>query len=129
MKASERYDIEKGKWTRLDDMLTPRKSACSVIMPDGIYVIGGYDGNSYLKSCEKYDFNSKKWKNIPAMNYPRSHFSCNVSADCNYLYAIGGFDGKSMNIIERFDVLLSKWEVVAKIPGNKYRHQSILYQY
>lgn len=82
-------------------MNTPRKAACSVLMPDGIYVLGGYDGNNYLKSCEKYDFNTKKWKNISSMINARSHFSCNMTSDCNYLYVLGGFDGKSLNTIER----------------------------
>jgi len=27
----------------------------SVSLPDGVYVLGGFDGRSYLKTCEKLD--------------------------------------------------------------------------
>lgn len=126
MKSCEKYDITKGKWFKIADMLVCRKSACAVVMPEGIYVIGGFDGYSHLKSCEIYDFNAKKWKILPSMNFPKSLFSCNVSMNFNYIYTFGGFDGKSLNCIECFDVLNNKWSIIGKLPNNKYRHQSIL---
>jgi len=78
-----------------------RKGCAGVIMPDGIYVIGGFDGCQYLKSVEKYDFQSKKWSHIEDLNHPRCLFSCCVSNDFQYIYVAGGYDGKPLNSFER----------------------------
>ena len=53
-------------------MNIPRRSLTAVTLPDGIYAIGGYDGNeiiiyfkllgvNYLRSVEKYDESLNKW--------------------------------------------------------------------
>ena len=53
LKSGERYNIEAKKWEQIAPMNTPRRSLCAVALPDGIYVMGGYDGAHYLSSCEK----------------------------------------------------------------------------
>jgi hypothetical protein len=78
-----------------------RKGCSAVCMPDGLYVMGGYDGCQYMKSVEKYDFNIRKWKYIEDMNYPRCHFSSVCSSDFQFIYVLGGFDGKPLNTFER----------------------------
>ena len=72
-------------------------------MPDGIYVFGGYDGCKYLKSVEKYDFVTKKWRYLAEMNFVKSLLTCVSSNDCQFIYSIGGYDGKPLNIIEKYD--------------------------
>lgn len=96
MRHSEKFDLEKGKWVKLEDMITSRKNAQAVCMPDGIYVLGGHDGVSYLKSCEKYDFNSKKWKQLPSMISSKSFFTAHSTHDCQYIYTFGGYDGRKI---------------------------------
>jgi len=49
----------------------------------------------------RYDFNSKKWKYLQDMNYPKCNFACVSSRDCSSIYAIGGYDNKPLNIIEK----------------------------
>lgn len=78
-----------------------RKGLAAISMPDGIYAIGGFDGCQYLKSVEKYDFMTKKWEYIEDMNFPKCHFSCVNSNDFRYIYVIGGYDGKPINLMER----------------------------
>ena len=78
-----------------------RKGHSTICRPDGIYVIGGFDGCHYLKSVEKYDFEKKKWIFLEEMNYAKCHFSCVSSSDFRYIYVIGGYDGKPINIMER----------------------------
>lgn len=82
-------------------MSTARKGAYAVYMPDGIYILGGYDGCNFLKSCEKYCFNTKSWTNLPKMNLSKAFFTAHINSTCQYIYTIGGFDGKPLNIIER----------------------------
>lgn len=101
LKSFEYYDIKSNCWCKLEEMNQCRKGLSAVFMPDGIYAIGGYDGCQYLKSVEKYDFEIKKWKYIEDMNFPKCHFSCVNSSDFRYIYVLGGYDGKPMNIMER----------------------------
>jgi influenza virus NS1A-binding protein len=96
-----------------------------VMMPDGIYVLGGFNGNSYLKSVEKFDFNTKRWKYITDMNHNKCHFSCVTSSDYQYIYTLGGYDGRAVTFIERYDIVTNHWEVIDNLPTPNYRHQSI----
>ncbi len=36
-------------------MKMSRKGLISISLPDGIYIIGGFDGKNYLRSVEKFD--------------------------------------------------------------------------
>ena len=94
-------------------------------MPDGIYVLGGYDGCQFLKSVEKYDYSTKKWKYIQDMNYPRCFFSSCSSNDFQFIYSIGGYDGKPLSSVERYDFLSNRWEIRSSTPYTKYRHQCV----
>ena len=109
LKSVEKYELDKNSWRKIEDMNQTRKNFSAVSMPDGLYVFGGNDGCQYLKSVEKYifyfkiryDYYQKKWKYLQDMNFPRSFFSCVASNDCRYIYAIGGYDGKPLNSLER----------------------------
>jgi influenza virus NS1A-binding protein len=100
-KSVEKFDLTKNCWKRIADMNMKRKGCAGVRMPDGIYVIGGFDGCQYLKSVEKFDFVTKKWSYIEDMNYPRCLFSSCVSSDLQYIYVAGGYDGKPLTVCER----------------------------
>ena len=125
MKSVEKFDLEKNCWLKTDDMNQKRKGCSVVCMPDGLYAIGGFDGCQYLKSVEKYDISVRKWKYVQELNYSRCFSSSVNSFDFQFIYTIGGYDGKPLNTIERFDVLTGQWEVLKKMPSAKYRHQSL----
>jgi influenza virus NS1A-binding protein len=125
LKSVDKFDLDKNAWLKAEDMNKSRKGFGAVLMPDGIYVMGGYDGEGYLNSVEKYDFNTKRWRYIEDMNFPKSHFSAVSSLDYQYIYSIGGYDGKALSYIERYDILTNKWEIVDKLPVPNCRHQSI----
>jgi hypothetical protein len=67
-------------------------------MPDGIYVIGGFDGfldlNSVERYCKnnylRYDFVNKKWVHMKSMGVPRSYFAAIQTPDHQYIYVYGG---------------------------------------
>lgn len=127
LKTCEKYDLDSNKWIRLDDFLIPRRGHQAICLPDGIYIIGGNDGNCILKSCEKYDFMTKKWKLIGAMNYGKYNFSAN-STYCQYIFTFGGMTNgdKIINYVERYDLFNNKWDVIGKMPVLKSGHCSIL---
>ncbi len=74
-------------------MKDPRRALAAVALPDGIYAIGGYNGKEYINTVEKYDFFSNEWIEVTKMNTPRCTLSAVSSPDCQYIYAIGGFNG------------------------------------
>lgn len=54
LKTVERYDLMKDQWERIADLNVQRRALSAVAFPDGIYVVGGFDGENYLSSVEKY---------------------------------------------------------------------------
>ena len=48
-------------------MQIPRRALSAVTLADGIYAIGGFDGQNYLNSVEKYDEYSNTWTMITGM--------------------------------------------------------------
>ncbi len=55
MKSVERYDSSTGRWELVRPMLLQRRALSAVTLADGIYAVGGFDGQNYLSSVEKYD--------------------------------------------------------------------------
>lgn len=90
---SEMFNITTGKWELLPEMLTPRRALAAVSLPDGVYAIGGYNGKNYLCSMERYDESLNKWVKCSPMNSARCTLSAVSSSDCQYIFAMGGFDG------------------------------------
>lgn len=82
----------------------PRRALSVVALPDGVYAIGGYNGKDYLGTMERYDILTDKWTLCAQMNYPRCTLAAVSSNDCQYIYVLGGFDGKFLNVVERYDL-------------------------
>ena len=78
-------------------MPRPLRALAAVLQPDGIYVIGGYDGENYVSDVSRYELLSKKWKKMPKMSQPRGTFVAIPSRNLNYIYAIGGFNGEPLS--------------------------------
>lgn len=53
LQSAERYDPKTNKWEAIASLNTPRRALTAVTLPDGIYAIGGFDGQNYLSSVEK----------------------------------------------------------------------------
>ena len=70
-----------------------KRALNAVALPDGLYVLGGYNGKEYLNSVQRYDYFSQNWSTMRPMNSSRGTFASLVSQNCNYIYAIGGFNG------------------------------------
>ena len=44
LKSCERFDWEKGTWEMLPPLNEARRAHCAVALPDGVYVLGGFNG-------------------------------------------------------------------------------------
>ena len=107
----EWFDPESQKWTAAPEMSSKRDGCAAAVLGDKIYVIGGYDGSSYLKSMESFDPKTQKWTRGAEMSSKRSLCAAAVCGD--KVYVMGGYDGsdrlKSMERLLPFDAVLKMW--------------------
>lgn len=75
----------------LPNMLTRRSGVSCVAHRGCLYVVGGFNGLSRMKTAEKYDPSKKTWTYIKDMFNPRSNFGLEIIDDM--ILAIGGFNG------------------------------------
>ena len=70
------------------------------LIAEKLYVVGGSDGQTSLKSVETFDFTgSGSWSAAPSLGTPRA--SMGVAVLHRRLFAVGGFGGKSfLNTME-----------------------------
>ena len=127
--TAERFDITTGKWEMLAKLGEGRRALSVVALPDGIYAIGGYSGKHYIASVERYDIQTNVWTLIEPMQSPKCTLSCVVSVpDFRYIYALGGFNGKPLNEVERYDITEEKWELLtsANMKSKRFMHASLI---
>jgi hypothetical protein len=123
--TAERYDFDLEKWIVLSKMKYPRRALSAVSLPNGVYALGGYDGERYLNSVEKYDQESDRWVSVEPMNQKRCTLSSVSSNDLRYIYAIGGFNGSALGTVERYDVYENKWEMLPSMNSKRFMHASV----
>ena len=122
----ETYGPGDSQWKEAADLRTPRRAAAAVSLPTGIYIIGGYDGTNYLASVERLDPVRGRWVEMSPMNTPRCTLAAAASADGQYIYAIGGFDGAALNIVERYSVQADVWTELPEMSDPRFMHACVL---
>ena len=103
-------------------MQEARRALAVVVLPDGIYAIGGYDGRKYLNSVEKFDLAKQEWISVKPMNTARCTLSAVASSDCQFIYVIGGYNGKALSLVERYSVMKDTWELMAPMNTKRFMH-------
>ena len=53
LNSAERYNFQTKQWELIAPMNVPRRALSTIMLPDGIYAIGGFDGANYLSSVER----------------------------------------------------------------------------
>jgi influenza virus NS1A-binding protein len=88
-----------------------------LLKTDDIFICGGNDGNSILKTLEVYNYRTKKVKQLCPMSIARDEMAL-VSTGDGYLYAIGGFGGQNnvcLSQVERYSLERNTWEPMADL--------------
>lgn len=102
------FDPCVGRWISARSMLEKRFALAAVELNGALYVVGGYDGNDYLKSAERFDPREHSWSRIESMDAKRGCHS--LVAMNEKLYALGGFDGITMvPSVEIYDPRRGTW--------------------
>lgn len=73
-------------------MLVERRAMSAITLLDGVYVIGGFDGDKYLNSVERFDERTGNWEFVEPMNEARCTFAVIASQDLQSVYVFGGFN-------------------------------------
>jgi N-acetylneuraminic acid mutarotase len=100
-------DIAQKKWVRAADM--PTAKATRAVVKDGlIYVVGGYDGKSSLKTFEMFDPQLNKWESLPSMPVGISAHSLTLIE--NKLFVFGNYNDLKSTYAYDFKTLA--WEKI-----------------
>lgn len=59
-----RYDPKTDTWTTVSSLSVPRDAVGVCLLGDRLYAVGGYDGQSYLKTVESYDAQNNEWTEV-----------------------------------------------------------------
>ena len=97
-------------------MIEPRRGCGAARYKDLVYIVGGTNGSSSLKSTEIYDIKKNKFLMGPELNTPRANVSTAFVGE--FLFAVGGFDGKSfLKTIEYLNIndLSAGWSLYHRI--------------
>ena len=97
----EIYVPESSSWTEVAPLTLCRFECSTAVLNHKLYVLGGMvcdptDGMSchhHDKRVECWDIDTNEWVEVAPMKRSRSALAATVL--CGYLYALGGYDGKS----------------------------------
>jgi hypothetical protein len=108
----------------------PPRSSFGAAFDDGrIYLAGGHKGrehtyppDSFMADLDVYDVATESWRRAAPRSVPCHGFQ--IVAHRGALFAFGGFAysadhrprWKSLDLIERYDMALDRWEVVGRLP-------------
>lgn len=110
----------------MPSMHFPRRALGAVALPDGIYVIGGYDGQRYLNQVEKLDIARNEWVLLAPMLTGRCSFAAVASSDCKKIVIIGGFNGQALDLVESYGVGEDVWRQLPSLPCPRYMHSCLI---
>ena len=108
VKAWTTQCVVNGQTRPIANMPTARSGAAAVEFDGYIYVLGGYNGSTYLSTVERYDPVNNKWTTCKNMLYPRANFAAHVID--GKIFAIGGYNGVDhLAVVEVYDPQTDKW--------------------
>lgn len=107
-----RLDLERDAWDALTPMPTRRAFAAAAVVGERIYVLGGYDGERELTTCEAYAPAAEArgdppWEGCPPLTLPRGGLG--LAAVGSTLYAVGGGWQNYLAYNERWDTENGGW--------------------
>ena len=106
-----------------------RRAHCAVALPDGVYVLGGFNGKDYLTSVERFDEGKNEWTLVSEMSIGKCAMSAVVTSDCQFIYVFGGYNGAALGEVERYDVMLDVWEFLPPMNTKRFMHQAVAVPY
>jgi N-acetylneuraminic acid mutarotase len=105
-------------WTAQANIPVAVYGAATALVNNKIYIIGGYNGTTIVKTVYEYDPVANTWAskaNLPVVNMD---MACEVVN--NKIYVIGGWSGSSAyNTVYEYDQLTNSWTTKANMPTSR----------
>lgn len=102
----EIYDPHSDTWSMASPLPVPLCAYAIAPFGDGFYVIGGWDGQHYLKSVYFYDAVSDSWREEASLRVARGFATAATVGD--RVYVVGGYDGaREHSLCESYDPTLA----------------------
>ena len=121
------YNILSNQWTETNTPMNQKRRGheCVKVSEDRILVIGGWDGNDWLKSTEVYDRRNKMWTTGPilpkAIGYGQFIKASPGSKFLGYYLGGGGDDGYS-SAIYGLSKDLSNFQLIGNLKKKRGYH-------
>ncbi|KAL9956955.1 hypothetical protein ACROYT_G038521, partial [Oculina patagonica] len=123
VRKSERFDTVENRWEEIADMQHARGCAFGVGTQGKIFVAGGTQPPSWLKTCEMYNISTNEWQSIGSLNVGR--VSASMVSLKGTLYVLGGTNINSSELsVECYDPTEDKWLKKTTIPVKVISRQS-----
>jgi hypothetical protein len=90
-------------------MLTPRLAHAAVYHTPNLYVLGGLDDEQLLSECERYVCAENRWEALPSL--PKACWGSSGVVVENSLYALGGSDGSTLDLVQKLSLESFTWEL------------------
>jgi hypothetical protein len=91
-------------------MLTPRYMHAAVYHTPHLYILAGWNDRRCLKECERYVCAENRWEALPPL--PRAcRESTGVVVESS-LYALGGYDGGNLDLVQKLSLQSLTWELM-----------------
>jgi hypothetical protein len=90
-------------------MLTPRMLHAAVPHTPHLYVLGGLN-DLYLNECERYACAENRWEALPPL--PRASSQTSGVVVESSLYALGGYDGSHLDLVQKLSLESLTWELM-----------------
>lgn len=109
-----KFDLKSLEFTRLNNMFAGRNYIDLAHQDSCLYVVGGNNQVSRLRTAEKFDISQNQWFKIASMEKIRSD---HATVECDgKIYAIGGFDGwTASRSVEAYCPIQNTWTKTKKM--------------
>ena len=120
----EIYDPRTDSWTQGSPLPAPRSAYALAVFEGQLYLICGWDGESYQDDLYRYNPFLDQWSELPAMPTARAYSGAAVTG--GKIIVFGGYDGKRVLAVnEIFDPGLvvadgSPWKTGQPMPEGVY---------
>ncbi|XP_029346291.1 ring canal kelch homolog [Acyrthosiphon pisum] len=122
--STEWYDPKINKWQSGSKMITPRYAGGLAVVKDNFALyLGGRNSESTSQAVDAINLSSElpHWEPNYNMSVKRQRFGVGVIDNC--IYAVGGFDGKSiLNSAEVFDCRTREWCTISSMTTIRCGH-------
>ena len=88
----------------------------AAVLDNTIYVIGGYHGNTFMRTCEGLNLDTNSWDFKASMSAPR--YQAGIAVLHKKIFVCGGWSGSGLatSSVECYDVTTDTWSLAAPLP-------------